>query len=574
MNLPSTNNTKIKKGEKLGWLTYGLSLSPFNLLAALALLNVVSSSQAATFTFAGASGVNLSNYYIYFQGSSPGSGPTDVQVGYTLTDNSVGNFSFNTNTPGSYSILTTNQLSLASLTSVSITSLNASRMYISYGQFGEGIISTNSTYTNYSAPSRLPGTHGHSVPFQFFEGNTTSGTGNFDSTYVDAYSFTYRMSNTVSSQVSGLTNFNAQSVRNDLQNMSVQSGGSYPNFVTNNSGQLVSILGNGNLTTPTQFAPLNSYLDSLAADNTLVKIGWNEAAAQPSGTPGDPTGRISIQKQYGVNYTATNGTNYKNLAVWSEFDGRVVTNNNALTNGTGFSLNPGNTHGLLLTNGNLKLAFWGTNGSSDPYVLTNSAWANASYFAQGSGATNLTALMRMAPQGTNSASFLRSYYSTNAAFGEFINFFASISNVSDGNIMEQQYLYIDDFYAAIMMGLAGSTVADPTGTDTVEDHYSGHWWGWHQPVAFSAAQPTNSSFYDPWGAYIYENSDGTSYGYAYTDRFIGLNSLLLNYSDSDTVTITVGEPLLATAVPEPSTYALLALAGAGIAGHLWRRRRL
>jgi hypothetical protein len=31
MKLLSTNNTKIKKGEKLGWLTFGLSLSPFTL---------------------------------------------------------------------------------------------------------------------------------------------------------------------------------------------------------------------------------------------------------------------------------------------------------------------------------------------------------------------------------------------------------------------------------------------------------------------------------------------------------------------------------------------------------------
>lgn len=31
MKLLSSNNTKIKKGEKIGWLTLGLSLSPFNL---------------------------------------------------------------------------------------------------------------------------------------------------------------------------------------------------------------------------------------------------------------------------------------------------------------------------------------------------------------------------------------------------------------------------------------------------------------------------------------------------------------------------------------------------------------
>lgn len=496
-----------------------------------------------------------------------------MQVGFTLTDNTTGSFSFDTGDPGNFSILTTNQLSLASLSSVSITNLTASRMYISYGQFGEGITFTNSSFTNYSAPSRFAGGVGASTPFQFFEGNATGGAGNFDSTFIDAYSFTYRMSNTVSSQVSGLTNFNAQSVRNALQNMSILSGGTYPNFVTNNTSQLVSILGNGNLTTPTQFAPLTSYMDSLAADNTLVKIGWNEAAGQASGPPGDPTGRTSIQKQYGVDYTV-DGTNYTTVAVWTEFDGRVVTNNTALA-GTGFSLNEGNTHGLLLTNGNIKVAFWGgtsTNTANNPHVVTNGAWENASYFAQGSGATNLNVLMRQAPEGTNSSSFLSAFYSTNAAYGAFIQFFASINGVADGNIVEQQYLYIDDFYAAIMMGLAGSTVDDPTGTGKVEDYYSGHWWGWYDPVAFGSAQPTNSEFYDPWGAFFYDNSDGSSYGYAYSDRFIGDDALLLQYTSGQTVDIYLGEPLLNT-VPEPSTCALLAMAGAGVAGYMLRRRR-
>jgi hypothetical protein len=531
------------------------------------------SASSTTFQFLGAQGVNLSNYYIYFQGSTPGSGPNDVQVGFTLTNSTSGSFSFDTNSPGNFSILTTNQLSLASLSSVSITNLTASRMYISYGRFGEGITVTNSAYSNYGAPSRFPGGVGASTPFQFFEGNATGGTGNFDSTFIDAYSFTYRMSNTVSSQVSGLTNFDAQSVRNALQDMSVLNGGTYPNFVTNNTGQLVAILGNGNLTTPTQFAPLTSYLDSLAADNTLVKIGWNEAAGQASGPPDDPTGRTSIQKQYGINYT-NDGTNYTTVAVWTEFDGRVVTNNSALT-GTGFTLNEGNSHGLLLTNGSVKLAFWGgnsTNTPNDPYVLTNAAWANASYFAQGSGATNLNVLMRQAPEGTNSASFLSAFYSTNAAYGAFIDFFSSINGLADGNIVEQQYLYIDDFYAAVMMGLAGSTVADPTGTGEVQDYYSGHWWGWYDPVAFGSAQKNNADFYDPWGAYFYDNSDGSSYGYAYSDRFIGDNALLLQYTNGQTVDIYLGETLLNT-VPEPSTYALLLMSGAALAGWWARRRR-
>ena len=181
-----------------------------SLLVALALLTSLSSSKAATFNFAGASGVNLSNYFIYFQGSAGNLGPSDVSVTYNLSGGGSGSFGWGApDSTGSYSILTTNQISLGSLNSITVNNLTSSRMYISYGQFGEGISYTNSTYTNWSSPARFQGALGATVPFQFFEGNTTSGKGNFDSTFIDAYSFNYRMSNTVSGKVSGMTNFNA-----------------------------------------------------------------------------------------------------------------------------------------------------------------------------------------------------------------------------------------------------------------------------------------------------------------------------------------------------------------------------
>ena len=352
--------------------------------------------------------------------------------------------------------------------------------------------------------------------------------------------------------------------------MSVPSGGSYPNFVSNSAGKLVSILGNGNLTTPVQFAPLSAYLDSLANAQRLVKIGWNRSAGVAKGTPGSANGRTAIQKQYGINFT-TNGTNYNTLAVWSEFDGRVVSKANAATllAGTGFALNPGNDHGLLLTNGFIQLAFWGgtsTNTASSPLVFTNTnsqgqvvfRWTNASYFAQGAGGTSLNVLMRTAPQGTNAASFLSQFYSTNTNYGAFIQGLSGITGITDGNIVEQQYLYVDDFYAALMMGLAGSAQTDPAGAQpgvggsgTIAGNYSGWWWGWYVPKAFAEAQPANTNFFDPWGAYFYNNSGGSSYGYAYSDRFIGDNRLLLDYTNGQTVEITIGEPLFGTS-PGPT----------------------
>lgn len=89
----------------------------------------------------------------------------------------------------------------------------------------------------------------------------------------------------------------------------------------------------------------------------------------------------------------------------------MVTNGGALA-GVGFDLNVGNSGGLLLTNGDIKLAFGGgnsTNTPNNPHVVTNASWANASYFAQGSGATNLNILMRQALLGVNSSSFLGSF---------------------------------------------------------------------------------------------------------------------------------------------------------------------
>jgi hypothetical protein len=529
---------------------------------------------AATFNFTGSdSSVDLSNYYIYFQASSQAADTGgNVSVSFNLTNGSTGTFGFDTS--GAGSVLTTNQVSLSQLQNITINNLNASRMYLSYGQFGLGISYTNSTQTNYVAPSRFQGTLGSDTPFQFFEGNATSGNGNFDSTFIDAFSFAYSMSNNSTGISHGLTNFSAQYYQKQILAYSVTtSNGTYPNVVTNGAGNTVAILGNGNITTPPQFPGLTNYLSQLASNQTTVLIGWNSNAAVAG------NGRTAIQKQYGADYVGADGTLYTNgtMAVWSTFDGSIVTNNSQLS-GTGFSLNT-NT-GMLLTNGTIQIVYWGgSNGATiSPYTPTNmyvsssNSFSNVAMLAQGTTNLDLNTLMRTAPQNTNPTNTLPNY-SYNAGYSNFIAAFSSVTNggslMAQGNVIEQQNLYISDFYASMMLGLAGSTNIDTNTGIEIGKEYSGIWWGWTNPVSFWQVQ-TNSSNYDGYGALISSNSAGTSYGYAYSDRFIGDNSLLLDWSSNDTVTVMVGSPLL---VPEPSVWALLGLGFAAGGIFLVTRRK-
>jgi len=519
----------------------------------------VASLKAVTLDFTGSStNVDLNDYYIYFQ-QGAASEDANLEVTYTLTNGVTNSFNFDTNDSTDHSILTTNQIDLASIQSITIDSLTAGRLFVSYGELGAGITYTNATYTNYSGPSRVAGSPGSTNPYQFYEGNAAAGAGNFDTTYIDAVSFGYGLSNNNTGQYIGATNFNPQYYRNQL-------GGivSSQAFVTNSTGQLVSILGNGNITTPSQFPPYSNYLTQLASNNTTVLIGYTSNAAVAS------SGRASVQKQYGVTSYTVGGVTYSGvgvtMAVWSAFDGSVATNNSILTNaspnfqfGTN-SLGVTNTQALLLTNGSVQIVYWGgtnSSGSNSPYTPTNVYITNNNLFTNlavmEQGYTNLTlsTLIRQSPQGTNGALSTPSLtYNTN--YSSFITAFSAIPGIAAGNALEQAVLYIDDLNASVNLGLAGSTNIDPITGTNYDAEYSSIWWGESNSPSYDLVQ-TNSSNYDNYGAFIAVASASNTYGNSYSDRFTGVTNILNDFSGSDTMTGTVGPTLLdTTAVPEPS----------------------
>jgi hypothetical protein len=345
----------------------------------------------------------------------------------------------------------------------------------------------------------------------------------------------------------------------------------------------VSILGNGNITTPLQFPSYDNYLTELASNNTTLLIGYTTNAAVAG------TGRASVQKQYGVSYTV-NGTNYGGgtMAAWSTFDGKVVTNNSTLTNaspnfqfGTN-SLGVTNTTALLLTNGTIQIGYWGgtnSNGVASPYTSGATAYTNAAgYFTnlavmeQAYSNSTLSTIIRQSPQGTNGA-LSTPGYSYNAAYSNYITAFSAITGIAPGNALEQGVLYVNDFNASINLGLAGSTNIDPNTGVAYKDEYSSMWWGSLTAPSYGVVQ-TNSSNYDNYGAYIALISASNTYGNSYSDRFTGVTNILNDFSGSDTLTAYVGGTLLdTTAIPEPSYTVALLLFLTGFAAFKGFQRR-
>ena len=154
--------------------------------------------------------------------------------------------------------------------------------------------------------------------------------------------------------------------------------------------------------------------------------------------------------------------------------------------------------------------------------------------------------------------------------GDWDSFSNNLAGFVDGGgtngIMDVTAQIAGEIATGFASGFVGSEVYGALPSD--------QWWALNPTNAFSGAT-ANSNNYNQYAAVIAEASSNTVYGMVYSDRFSEasplINSYQLNGTNIGSWLITIEDPI--TAVPEPSTYALLAIAGAGAAGYLLRRKR-
>jgi hypothetical protein len=501
-------------------------------------------AQAVTLQFTNIFSANLNDYYIYFTGDP------HVQATYTWT-NAQGIQTNSFGTAGSS--ISTNQVSLGSITGVDISNLTAGHILLTYGQ-----------YAGTTTPGRMSGTIGSTNPFQFLEANIgtnakqTPAAGNLDITYIDAYSFTYIASNSTTGQRVGITN-NAKQVTSYLKSISAPGAANFiPTILYVGGRQAIgtaSVLGNGSMLTPPQYPLMTNYFNQLIGYTATnpIKIGLSYADTQ---IPNSAALTNSFKTYANTDLSGSNwgfkvnGTKYQTMVLYGDFQGQMVSNP-AVSYG-GLALTNGNL-GFYLGSGSISIGFWGGNNTaSNPFIAQT--FTNVALINQGT-ADQINNDMRLAAQPTNYLNPGQVGLQLNSNYSNMITSIIGYITASGytGNIQsiapEIQGNYIGDLYASVMMGVAGSTnvITDGTNSYTMATNDSGWWWMLKSAPQFDQVQ-ANTNNYDPYSAYFYNNSDGTAYGWAYSDRFTAnTNPILLTFASNDIVSILVGSPDLITA---------------------------
>jgi hypothetical protein len=565
------------------------------LVGSLVFLWPVSAFAQLNMWFTNTSSYANSNVWITIQrGQNPATDVTvltnrpNVTYGSALTSFNWQMYSNATGTvwvPGTYGNLFSETVSLADIVNASGGDrglltwsgyADSAAVYISYGTpFIGGTAALSNNYTVSGVSPNNPSDPNYRVAYQPFEityGSGANGTPapgdqgdltaiNYFTAALQIQSFTNTSGTGTALQQVGFTQTGPQigaSLTNITAGNSVPSGGAEGNaggtaVITNGSGEIIRVLGPSTFgVSPTNgwgygtYANFDSYLAGAGSNN--ASFTNNSAYNTMSGTPSG---------------------NYTNKNVSFAF-------NNSVTNTvSGYALNPTGTFTVVTT--------VYTNSAVDGAPSTNTysnIVFNVNPTAQGGqGASVISNITSQFIYGGSFTAFNGGIFTntdgTPATYswfegGDWAAFSNSLSGFVDGGGTNG----IMDITAQVAGEISTGFAAGFVGSEAYGSLPSDQWWALDPTNAFSGAT-ANSNNYNQYAAVIAEASSNTVYGMVYSDRFIEasplINSVSLNGTNIGSWLITINDPI--TAVPEPSTYALLAMAGAGLAGYMLRRRK-
>jgi len=327
-----------------------------------------------------------------------------------------------------------------------------------------------------------------------------------------------------------------------------------PAQVTNTSGDVVRYIGPSQFGVSTDgswgygtYQGFDSYFGGAGASNALFS---NSSAFNSVPDPG------------GLPAT----TPYTNKEVSFAFDNSVTNTAN------GYALNPTGTITVV------TMAY-GNGGGSAPTSVTTDTYTGITFNVNPAGIGGASPVIsNVASQFVYQGSFTAFSFGTNVYSWFGGPNFTTLSNDLSGWADPSGSPAIDIVTAQIAGEIATGFAAGFVGSTNplIAGQPSSSWWTNSPTNAFSGAT-TNTNNYNQYAAVIASASSNTVYGMVYSDRFKPtplINSYQLNGTNIGSWLITINDPITAgIAVPEPSTYALLAMGGAALAGYMIRRRK-
>jgi hypothetical protein len=427
-------------------------------------------------------------------------------------------------------------------------------------------------YANGQLAPNNPSDPSYLIPYQNFE-LTYTGTNTGDQGDITAINYMASLLSISSFASSNATGTPLQTV-GFLQSNTTQAAGMLQTFtntigpsgygnttvstiVTNANGNVVRVIGpsqfgglSNGLGTYTNFSDYLGYVQSSSYSNTVLSnsSSYSTVAGGPTSGNGNQTNiKVTFELTNNVIGSSSNGYGLQAVgtvtAVLTSYlngvAGTVVTNTYS---GITYSVPAQFTNGTNVYMTQAAQFIYGGSAGTDNFFVQNEAY------------TNLTTLLQGGP---GAEAFVD---------GAGSNSWGDVSSQIAGELS-----------AAFAFGLAGSTNTNAAGL-VIGNMPSGQWWIASNGVVPFAGAQTNSAYYDIYASLISDASSNRVYGYAYSDRFGGSNSplindLSLNGTNVGSWMVTVGAPFAQGTVPEPTTSVLMGIGAAALAFLAARRRR-